>query len=308
MDTIKPPRATLQQLRSFEAVARLGGVGKAAQALHLAQPTVSTQLKELSQAVSAPLFEPQGRGLRLTPYGELLAQTARDLFERWQQFEDDLLAMQGLQKGRLKLAAVTTTEYFVPDLLGPFARQYPGLEIQLTVENRDAVIQHLARGEVELAVMMLPPADLPLERWPFLENPLVPIAPAGHPLTRRKRLSLLDLIKEPRLTREPGSGTRQATDQYLAGKGVHWPARLALGSNEAIKHGVAAGLGLAVLSRHTLGPDPAQQGLVELKVSGLPIRRMWHLVWRSDRALSLPARTFLTALRQQFDQPGVSPA
>lgn len=308
MEGSKPPRATLQQLRSFEAAARLGGVGKAATALHLAQPTVSTQLKELSQAVGVPLFEPQGRGLRLTPYGELLADTARDLFERWQRFEEDLLAMQGLQKGRLRLAAVTTTEYFVPDLLGPFTRQYPGLEIHLTVENRDAVITHLARGEVELAVMMLPPADLPLERWPFLENPLVPIAPVGHPLTARGDLTLADLAREPRLTREPGSGTRQATDHYLASQGVDWPARLALGSNEAIKHGVAAGLGLAVLSRHTLGPDPRQQGLVELAVAGLPIRRMWHVVWRNDRALSLPARTFLTALRAQFgqkDEPGV---
>jgi DNA-binding transcriptional LysR family regulator len=171
----------------------------------------------------------------------------------------------------------------------------------LAVENRDAVIRQLRAGEVELAVMMLPPTDLALERWPFLENPLVLIAPVGHPLARRRRLSLGELTHEARLTREPGSGTRQATDQYLAAQGVSWPAQLALGSNEAIKHGVAAGLGLAVLSRHTLGPTPAAQGLVELKVTGLPIKRMWHLVWRSDRALSLPARTFLTALRAQFE-------
>ncbi|MFN3885543.1 MAG: LysR family transcriptional regulator [Aquabacterium sp.] len=300
MNTLRLPRASLQQLRSFEAVARLGGIGKAAEALHLAQPTVSTQLKELAQALNLHLLEPEGRGVRLTPHGELLAETVRDLFARWRRFEEDALAMQGLQKGRLKLAAVTTTEYFIPDLLGPFARQYPGLRIDLAVENRDAVIQHLARGEVELAVMMLPPADLALERWPFLENPLVLIAPAGHPLAQRSRLRLNQVIKEARLTREPGSGTRQATDQYLAAQGVSWPARLALGSNEAIKHAVAAGLGLAILSRHTLGPDPATQGLVELKVSGLPIRRMWHVVWRSDRSLSLPARTFLSALRQQF--------
>ncbi|WP_298014619.1 LysR family transcriptional regulator [uncultured Aquabacterium sp.] len=302
MNTLRLPRASLQQLRSFEAVARLGGIGKAAEALHLAQPTVSTQLKELAQALNLHLLEPEGRGVRLTPHGELLADTVRDLFTRWRRFEEDALAMQGLQKGRLKLAAVTTTEYFIPDLLGPFARQYPGLRIDLAVENRDAVIQHLARGDVELAVMMLPPTDLALERWPFLENPLVLIAPVGHPLAQRSRLRLSEVIKEARLTREPGSGTRQATDQYLAAQGVSWPARLALGSNEAIKHAVAAGLGLAILSRHTLGPDPASQGLVELKVTGLPIRRMWHVAWRSDRSLSLPARTFLAALRQQFSE------
>jgi DNA-binding transcriptional LysR family regulator len=300
--TIKAPRATLQQLRSFESAARLGGIGKAAQALHLAQPTVSTQIKELSQALNLPLFEAEGRGLRITPYGELLADTVRDLFGRWRQFEEDAQAMQGLQKGKLKLAAVTTTEYFIPDLLGPFSRQYPGLRIDLAVENRDAVIRQLRDGEVELAVMMLPPTELPLSRWPFLENPLVLIAPLGHPLSQRKSLRLAQLTKEARLTREPGSGTRQATDQYLSAQDVNWPARMGLGSNEAIKHAVAAGLGLAILSRHTLGPDPAAQGLVELKVAGLPIRKMWHVVWRSDRALSLPARTFLAALRQQFGE------
>ncbi|MEZ5621773.1 MAG: LysR family transcriptional regulator [Burkholderiaceae bacterium] len=297
--TQRPPiRATLAQLRSFEAVARLGGVGRAAVVLHLAQPTVSTQLRELASAVGLTLFVPRGRGLEITDEGELLLATVRELFAVWDRFEDDAARMRGLERGRLRIAAVTTAEYFLPDLIGPFAHAHPGLQIELAVENRDAIVRRLERGDDELAVMMLPPADLPLQRWPFLENPLVVVAPVGHPLASRKRLKLEQVVGEPLLAREAGSGTRRAADRLLEQRGVRWTPRMALGSNEAIKHAVAAGLGLAVLSRHTLGRDPARDGLTELPVQGFPIRRMWHLVWRRDRALSRPAQAFLDHLRR----------
>ncbi len=296
----RAPRASFVQLRSFEAVVRLGGVGRAARALHLAQPTVSTQMKELASALGLVLFEPRGRGLVPTAVGERLAVAVRAMGAAWQGFEDDAAALQGLRRGRLRIAAVTTTEYFLPDLLGPFARQYPGIEIELAVENRDAVVARLERGDDELAAMMLPPTHLPLARWPFLENPLVVIAPAGHALAGRRRLKLSALIGEPLLAREVGSGTRAAAEQAFAAQGIHWPPRMALGSNEAVKHAVRAGLGLAVLSRHTLAQDPAAEGLVVLPVAGFPLRRQWHLVWRQDRTLSLPARTLLDDLRSRL--------
>lgn len=296
----RAPRVTLVQLRSFEAVVRLGAVGRAAQALHLAQPTVSTQLKELAAATGLELLQPRGRGLVPTAHGERLAQATREMAAAWQRFEDDAAELQGLKRGRLKLAAVTTTEYFLPDLLGPFTRRYPGLHIELAVENRDAVVARLEQGRDELAAMMLPPEHLPLHRWPFLANPLVLVAAADHPLARRKRLQLKQLTDEPLLVREAGSGTRRAFEQRLAEDGVVWTPRMALGSNEALKHAVRAGLGLAVLSRHTLAQDPAHDGLAVLPVRGFPIRRMWHLVWRKDRPLSLPARTLLDDLRQRL--------
>ena len=296
----RAPRASLVQLRSFEAVVRLGGVGKAAQALNLAQPTVSTQLRELAAATGQVLLQAQGRGLVATPQGERLAETAREMFAAWQRFEDHAAELQGLKRGRLQLAAVTTTEYFLPDLLGPFARAHPGIHIELAVENRDAVVARLERGSVELAAMMLPPEQPPLHRWPFLANPLVVVAAAGHPLAQRRRLTLAQLLPEALLVREAGSGTRLALERLLAERQLPWPPRMALGSNEAIKHAVRAGLGLAVLSRHTLAADPAADGLAVLKVSGFPIRRMWQLVWRKDRALSLPARTLLADLRSRL--------
>jgi DNA-binding transcriptional LysR family regulator len=293
-------RASWVQLRSFEAVVRLGGVGRAAQALHLAQPTVSTQLKELSAALGLTLFEAQGRGLVPTPVGLRLAEGVRAMALSWQQFEEDAAALQGLRQGRLRIAAVTTTEYFLPDLLGPFARQYPGITIELAVENRDAVVARLERGDDELAAMMRPPAHLPLAQWPFLDNPLVLIAPADHPLAARRRLRLQDLTGQPLLAREAGSGTRAVVEEVFAERGITWLPRMALGSNEAIKHAVRAGLGLAVLSRHTLAADPRSEGLVVLPVAGFPVRRQWYLVWRQDRALSLPARTLLDDLRARL--------
>jgi LysR family transcriptional regulator, low CO2-responsive transcriptional regulator len=302
--TPTPIRATLTQLRTFETVARLGGVGRAAVELHLAQPTVSMQLRELAQAVGLPLFVPQGRGLAITVEGELLLATAREVFAAWRRFEEDAADLRGLKAGRLRIAAVTTAEYFLPDLIGPFAQAYPGIQIELAVENRDAVVKRLERGDDELAAMMLPPTHLPLERWPFLENPLVVVAPCAHPLAQRPKtaraLTLAQLVREPRLAREAGSGTRLATDQLLEQRGVAWPPRMALGSNEALKHAVAAGLGLAVLSRHTLGADPNAAGLTELRVAGFPIRRMWHFVWRKDRRLSRPAQAFLDDVRQRL--------
>lgn len=293
-------RASWVQLRSFEAVVRLGGVGRAAQALHLAQPTVSTQLKELSAALGLTLFEVRGRGLAPTAVALRLAEGVRAMAMCWQQFEEDAAALQGLRQGRLRIAAVTTTEYFLPDLLGPFARQYPGITIELAVENRDAVVARLERGDDELAAMMRPPAHLPLARWPFLDNPLVLIAPLDHPLAARRRLRLQDLVDQPLLVRETGSGTRAVLEEELAERGIHWPPRMALGSNEAVKHAVRAGLGLALLSRHTLAADPASDGLVVLPVAGFPLRRQWVLVWRQDRALSLPARTLLDDLRTRL--------
>lgn len=302
---LAPVSATLTQLRSFHAVARLGGVGKAAKALHLAQPTISMQMRELAGAVGLRLFEPQGRGLRITSEGELLLATTTDLFAVWRRFEEEAADLRGLKAGRLKLAAVTTTEYFLPELIGPFARTHPGIDIDLAVENRDAVIRRLREGSVELAVMMLPPHDLPLHCWPFLDNPLVLVAPRDHPLAKRKRIPLVQLTREQRLAREAGSGTRLATDQFLASKGVTWQPRMALGSNEALKHAVAAGLGLAVLSRHSLAAG--QHSLIELAAVGFPIRRQWQVVWHRERRLSRPAQALLAAWQAEFVSTSTSP-
>lgn len=318
-------RITPQQLRAFEVTARLLSVTAAARELHLTQPTVSVQLRELAAAVGEPLFASAGRGIRLTQAGEALQQTAGEIGDCWRRYESRLAELNGLVRGSLRIAAVTTAEYFVPDLIGPFAAAHPGVEIELAVENRDRVVERLQRGIDDMAVMMMPPADLPLDRMLFLDNPLVVIAPATHRLVG-KRLRLSSLAGERWLMREPGSGTRMAAEQHFSEQAFSPKVAMSLGSNEAIKHAVAAGLGIALLSLIAVRPqwmatgagtrqrpgaaalsgslatsaEPAD-GLAILKVAGFPLRRRWSVVWRRDRPLTIAARRFiehLTAARE----------
>jgi LysR family transcriptional regulator, low CO2-responsive transcriptional regulator len=299
----KLPRATFAQLRSFEAVARLGGVTKAALALHLTQPTVSTQLRELADALGVALLAPAGRGVQLTDAGrDLLAAVSR-MFEHWREFEDTVADTQGLLRGSLRIAGVTTTEYFLAQWLKPFVQAYPGIDIDLIVDNRSTIIARLERAQDDLAVMMMPPQHLALQHATAMDNPLVLIGPLDHPwaqaaATSRKR-PLKQLASVDLLMREPGSGTRQATLDFLSAHHIAPRLRMTLGSNEAIKHAVAAGLGLAIVSQHALATDLEREGLALLPMAGLPIQRSWQLVWRSDRRLPRAASVFMDFVQRQ---------
>lgn len=294
-------RASPQQLRSFEAAARRLSITQAARELHVSQPTVSAQLRALAELVGEPLFEPLGRGVRLTPVGEALHDTLADISDCWQRFEGRLGELRGLLRGRLRIAAVTTAEYFVPDLLGPFSASHPGVEIELAVENRDRVIERLHRQADDLTVMMLPPDELPLHSLPFRDNPLVVIAPREHPLARAgERVPLAQLAHERWLMREPGSGTRLVAEKHFASQGFTPRVAMSLGSNEALKHAVGAGLGLAVISALAVDSGPAAHRdtpWAPLPVEGFPIRRQWSVVWRADAPLDLPAQRFVDYLQ-----------
>jgi LysR family transcriptional regulator, low CO2-responsive transcriptional regulator len=300
-------RATPQQLRAFEAAARLVSVTKAAQELHVSQPTVSVQLRELAQAVGEPLFNTVGRRIQLTQAGQALLDTVGEVVDCWLRFESTLAQMQGVVRGRIKIAAVTTAEYFVPDLIGPFAAAHPGVEIDLAIENRGRVVERLEKHSDDLAVMMLPPAHLSLHALPFLDNPLVVIAAADH--TRAGQRTPLARLREERwLMREEGSGTRTVAQRHFEAQGFAPRIAMSLGSNEALKHAVAAGLGIGVISRLAIAqqlgsPEPIQASrgskLVELRVMGFPLRRQWQVVWLKDRPLTAAAQTFVDYLQSK---------
>ena len=295
-------RTTHQQLRAFEAAARLLSVTRAAEELHLSQPTVSIQLRDLAESVGMPLFEQRGRRLHLTQAGEELVETAREVFAAWNRFESRIAELKGVRRGTLRLAAVTTAEYLLPQLLGPFCEAYPGVEVQLAVENRATILQRLEKNLDDLTVMMLPPDDPHLRTLPFMESPLVVIAAQGHRL-EGKKLTLAGLKEERWLLRETGSGGRQIVEAHFAREAFSPRIAMALGSNEAIKHAVAGGLGIAVLSRHALGRDPATQGLVELNVKGFPLPGEFCFVMREGRRLSPAAEAFLEFAREQLSKP-----
>lgn len=281
---------TLRQLQIFEAVARLGSVTRAAQALHLTQPAVSIQLKALAEAVGRPLTEPVGRGLRLTQAGRDLHETCRELAAAWSRFEARLDDEAALRRGLLRVSVVTTAKYFLPRALGQFVQLHPGIEVELEILNRDGVLARLRDRLDDLHIMSAPPADWAVEARPFLDNPLVVIAPRAYQAPRQ-RLELRHLAGERFLLREPGSGTRMAVDEQLARERVSFARRMVVGSNEAIKQAVAGGLGLAIVSRHALSEADLPE-LRILPVRGFPIRRAWHVVHWSEGGLSAPAHAF----------------
>jgi DNA-binding transcriptional LysR family regulator len=289
-------RASSQQLRCFEAAARLLSVTGAARELHVSQPTVSVQLRQLAELVGEPLFLPVGRRIQLTEAGAALQEALAEVRACWQRFESRLGEIHGLVRGKLRIAAVTTAEYFVPDLLGSFSAAHPGVDIELAVQNKDQVLERLARGWDDVSVMMLPPPELPVQSLPFLENPLVVVASPHHPRAGR-RCTLRAVADERWLMREPGSGTRSVAESHFAKVGVQPRVAMSLGSNEAIKHAVSASLGISVLSRLAVQGELESGRLAEIHVQGFPLRRRWNVVWRSDRPQTAVARTLVQHLR-----------
>lgn len=292
---------TLRQLQIFEAVARHQHMGRAAEQLHLTQPSVSIQMRQLAEAIGLPLFEPVGRRIRLTEVGQELYRTCRELTETWSRFEAACSDYKGVRRGRLRVAMVTTAKYVIPRMLGPFCERYPGIDVEMGLHNRDQVLERLRDNLDELYVMSMPPADESCEVIPFAGNPLVVVAPTGYDYPHRPPLLLGDLAGERFIMREEGSGTRMAVDQHLARQRVCLNVRMTLGSNEAIKQAVAGGMGLSILSRHVLGQLPAAEGLKELAVEQFPLERAWYVLYRKGRPLSLVARTFLAYLLGDSD-------
>ncbi|MDO9053335.1 MAG: LysR substrate-binding domain-containing protein [Gallionella sp.] len=285
--------ATLRQLKVFEAVARNLSFTRAAEELYLTQPTVSIQIKQLADIVGQPLLEQIGKRIFLTDSGRELLKVCRDIFEGLDRFEMLMSDMKGVKKGKLRLAVITTAKYFVPRLLGVFCQRYPGIDVTLKVTNRERVLQRMAENQDDLYVLGQPPEQMDVAFEPFLENPLIVLAPGNHPLVGQKNISPHRLTEEQFLMREPGSGIRLATEEFFAGHGLKLKVRMELGSNEAIKQAVAGGLGLAVLSVHTLALERNIDELAILDVTGFPIRRHWYLVYPKDKQLSVVALAFL---------------
>ena len=290
---------TCRQLRLFMALAETGSVSAAARAMHVTQPTASMQLREISESVGLPVYDVVARKIHLTEAGQRLACTARAIMDEWDGYEQQVNALKGLTRGRLRVAVVSTAKYFVPRLLGSFCEQHPGIDISLEVLNRDRVVQRLRENRDDLYVLSQPPADMDLADHAILSNPLVLIAPCGHPFSGRKRIALKALQGERFILRESGSGTRLSTDRFFRQQTFMPERLLELGSNEAIKEAVAGHLGVAILSQHALRTDMDQDELCILPVTGFPIRSHWHVVYPRARQLPPVAEVFLKSLLAQ---------
>lgn len=244
-----------------------------------------------------PLFEQIGKKIYLTDAGRELQQTCGGIFEHFSRFEMAIADMKGLKKGTIRLAVVTTAKYFAPRLLGPFCQMHSGVDVALKVSNRERMLERLANNQDDLYILGQPPSDADVVSEPFLENLLVALAPVNHPLAGKKKISMARLAEEPFLVREPGSGTRAAVEKLFASKGVSPKVRMELGSNEAIKQAIVGGLGVSVLSRHTLSLDAPMKHIAILNVEGFPIRRHWYVAYPRGKKLSVIAQAFLEYLK-----------
>jgi LysR family transcriptional regulator, low CO2-responsive transcriptional regulator len=292
-------QSTLHQLKVFETVARLTSITRAAEELSLTQPTVSMQIKQLTQNIGVPLFEQIGKRLYLTQAGQELLITCREIFDRLARFEMKITDLQGLKQGKLKLATITTTKYFMPRAIAPFCQLYPGIDVALEITNHERVLERLNENLDDLYIISKIPDRLDVALHPFLENPLVVIAPKSHPLTQEQNIPISRLQNEPFIMRERGSGTRDAVEQLFAKHGVSVKVRLELGGNEAIKQAIGVGLGISVLSRHTFTLEAEMTGLTILDVQHFPIERHWYVIYPVDKQLSPIASTFFDFLQQE---------
>ncbi len=291
--------ATLRQLRVFGAVARKLSFTAAAKELHLTQPAVSMQVKELEASCGAPLFERIGRGIHLTEMGAELAACAATVAEQLRQTEERLDALRGLKKGTLRLGAVSTAKYFAPSLLAAFKRTHPDVTVRFAVGNREEMIRSLAANDTDLVIMGRPPRELETVAAPFAEHPLVIVAAPAHPLAKRRRIPLAKLARENFLIREQGSGTRAAMERVFKDRGLAYQASMEVASNETIKQAVIAGMGIAFLSAHTVGLELKAGKLVVLDVAGLPIVRQWFVIQLKTKRLSPVAAAFRGFLLDQ---------
>ena len=289
MPTLKP---TLRQLRVFESVADELSFTRASEKLHLSQPAVSIQVKQLEEGVGLPLFEHVGKKISLTEAGWIVyrcSQTIRSVLEDTGEQIDELM---GIQRGKLEITVATTASYFASRILAGFAQRFPQIAVSLDVTNREGLLRQLELIQCDLVIMGEPPKGKRLTSTPIMENPLVIIASPGHPLAGRRNIPVKELGRHGFVFREPGSGTRAAIMRFLEAKGVAIQINMEMTSNEAIKQTVQAGLGLGIVSHHTVELELETGSLVELDVSHFPLRRHWYLVRRSDKQLSPVAQRF----------------
>jgi DNA-binding transcriptional LysR family regulator len=290
---------TLPQLRVFEAVARHGNFTRAAEELYMAQPTVSVQIRKLTETVGMPLLEQVGKRVHLTAAGRVIYSGCREMFEAFSEIENALSDLRGLQSGSLRIAASTTAKYLAPRLLAEFVKLYPGIDVSLRVGSRHSILGRLAENADDLYIVANTPEEEDVVVQRILPNPVVAFARADHRLGSERAIPFSRFAEEPFLAREPGSGTRMVAERIFAARGVEPRVRMELGSNEAIKEAILAGLGVALLYRNAIGFTVHPPELAVLDVEGLPLEAHWHFCYPVGKQLSPAAQTFTEFVRRE---------
>lgn len=283
---------TFRQLTVLEAVARNLSFTKAADELHLTQPAVSMQIKQIEESIGLPLFEQIGKKVYLTEAGHEMYNYCRSIQQQLEEAESVIENLKGVKQGKLTIAVASTANYFAPRILAAFNKEHDSVKINLDVTNREGLLKHLENNDTDVVIMGRPPAEMELEAESFMENPLVLIAAPDHHLVKQSKVSILELQKETFILREQGSGTRSAIEQFFLEQGAEVATTINMSSNEAIKQAVQAGLGLGIVSIHTLELELELKRLAIIKAEGFPILRHWYIVCRKGKRLSPIATAF----------------
>jgi len=280
-------------------VAKQKSMTEAARRLHMTQPAVSIQIKQLQEAVDIPLIEVVGRNLHLTEAGERLFEAYQAIDLELESFDAVISQLKGGLKGSLNISCASTAKYFLPYLLGEFQKRYPKVTISLKVTNRNEVLHHLSQNVYDLAILTQLPNDDSITAIPFLENPLVMAAPPEHYLTKEENISIDQLKEELFVFRELGSGTRMVMEAYLKEHGINTDPIMELGVNEAVKQAIMAGIGLSIISKLSLGNELYLNKISILEMPNFPIMTHWHILFKNKKRLTPVTQNFISFLQEK---------
>jgi DNA-binding transcriptional LysR family regulator len=293
---------TLHQLRVFQVVVEQGSITRAAELLHMTQPAVSIQLKNLQAQFDLPLTEVVGRKLYITDFGRELYAIGERVLSEVDSIGYTSRQYRGMLTGKLRLSVASTGKYVMPYYLRDFLEQHPGVDLSMDVTNRSQVIQSLAGNEVDFSLVSLLPEALEVEQEILLPNHLYLVGPVQSPLPADRRSGKSVFRGLPVIFREEGSGTRIAMQRYFQKANLIPRVRLELTSNEAVKQAVMAGLGYSILSLLSLRNELRQKVIKILPMQGLPLRESWRLIWLRKKQLSPVARAFLQYVRENKEE------
>lgn len=285
-------KITFRQLRLLESVARNASYTRASEELHLTQPAVSTQIKQLEQEVGLPLFEQLGKKIYLTEAGKEMYEFSRGIAQQVRDIESVFDDLKGVKRGNLSLSVTSTGKYFAPYLLAEFVKLHPGTKVHLEVTNREEILVELQENIPNMAIMGRPPNTLELTSQEFMNNPLVVFSRPDHPLAKEKNIPISRLMEENFILRERGSGTRNAVEDFFEQRNMQLNTSMEMSRNEAVKHSVMAGLGLGIISLHALELELALNRIAILDVEGFPVMKKWYLVYRTGKRMSPIAQAF----------------
>jgi DNA-binding transcriptional LysR family regulator len=286
---------TLRQLQIFETVAQTQSYTRAAERLHMTQPAVSMQMKQLEETAGLPLFDRQGKKIVLTVAGEKFLKHANKIISRFETLQSSLHKWREGRFEQIKISAATTANHFVTHMMAEFSRKHQNINITLDITNREALVKQLQNYDPDFVIMGEPPGKLDLDSRLIMENPLVVIAASKHALAQKpmtKNISMEEINNESFVVREEGSGTKAAIRRHFKKHGLDFISSYELSSNESIKHAVVAGLGLGIVALHTIKLELESGKLVILDVDNFPLERYWHLVSRKGKKQSSAAIAF----------------